>query len=69
MTVMGHDPKPAPIEGWEQYRITPETPMRVFAGHETYCYMFPSRDDFTLAAIEAGLIPDLLEGIDVEDEV
>ena len=45
------------IAGWEQYQVFPETPMRVYAGHETVCYAFPDEAAFTAAAIEAGLLP------------
>lgn len=48
---------PEAIEGWEQYRVFPETPMRVYAGHETVCYAFPDEVAFTAAAIEVGLLP------------
>ena len=48
---------PQAIEGWERYRVFPETPMRVYAGHETVCYAFPDEAAFTAAAIEAGMLP------------
>ena len=52
-----HVNSPQAIEGWEQYRITPETPMRVFAGHETFFYSFVDEAEFTAKAIEVGLLP------------
>lgn len=52
-----HINAPAEVEGWEAYQVFPETPMRVYAGHETVCYSFPDEAAFTAAAIEAGLLP------------
>ena len=52
-----HINTPDVIEGWEAYRVFPETPMRVYAGHETVCYSFTDEAAFTAAAIEAGLLP------------
>lgn len=45
------------IAGWEQYRVFPDTTMRVYSGHETVCYSFQDEAAFTAAAIEAGLLP------------
>jgi hypothetical protein len=50
-------PELAPIEGyhvnttqevveWEQYCVTPNTPMRVYAGVKTYFYSFPDKEAF-----------------------
>ena len=33
-----HVNAPCPVDGWEQYLVTPNTPRRVFAGHQTICY-------------------------------
>jgi hypothetical protein len=41
-----HVNSPHPVEGWEQYRVEPAAPRRVFAGHPTYCYKFPSKEAF-----------------------
>lgn len=51
-----HVNSPQPIDGWDAYKVEPATPMRVFAGHTTYFYMFDDEAAFTAAAIEAGLI-------------
>lgn len=45
-----------PVEGWDAYKVEPATPLRVFAGHPTHCYVFADEAAFTAAAIEAGLI-------------
>ena len=50
-------PELAPIEGWhvnttqevvewEQYKVNPVTPMRVYAGIDTYFYTFPDQETF-----------------------
>ncbi len=44
-----HVNSPHPVEGWEQYRVEPSSPRRVFAGHPTFYYMFP--DEATFEAI------------------
>lgn len=41
-----HVNSPYPVEGWEQYLVTPNTPRRVFAGHQTVCYRFPSEEAY-----------------------
>ena len=52
-----HINTPEAVPGWDQYRVFPDTPMRVYSGHETICYSFPDEAAFTAAAIEAGLLP------------
>lgn len=52
-----HINMPEAVAGWEQHQVFPETPMRVYAGHETVCYSFQDEAAFTAAAIEAGLLP------------
>lgn len=52
-----HINTPEAIPGWEQDQVFPETPMRVYSGHETVCYAFQDEAAFTAAAIEAGLLP------------
>jgi len=32
------------IEAWEQYRVEPKTPSRVFFGGTTVCYNFPDME-------------------------
>jgi len=41
-----HVNSPFPVEGWEQYQVTPTSPRRVFAGHPTFCYVFPDEATF-----------------------
>jgi len=41
-----HVNSPYPVESWEQYQVEPKTPMRVFAGHPTYCYVFESEEAY-----------------------
>ena len=41
-----HVNSPFPVEGWEQYQVTPTTPRRVFAGHPTFFYVFPDEAAF-----------------------
>ena len=43
--------------------MTPATPLRVCAGHETFFYSFADEAEFTAKAIEAGLIPDPLQAL------
>ena len=31
---------------WEAYLVVPTTPRRVFAGVDTFCYRFPSEEDW-----------------------
>jgi hypothetical protein len=33
----------APVSGWEQWQVHPNHKVRVFAGAETYCYVFQSQ--------------------------
>jgi hypothetical protein len=56
-----HVNTPAPVPGWEAKQVTPATPMRVYAGHATYFYMFDSEEQFTEMAIAAGLISEGVE--------
>ena len=58
-----HVNSPQAIEGWADYRVTPATPLRVYAGHETFFYSFADEAEFTAKAIEAGLIPDPLQAL------
>lgn len=51
-----HINTPTEIAGWEPYRVFPETPMRVYAGHETVCYAFQDEASFKTAAIKAELM-------------
>ena len=51
-----HVNSPQPIEGWDAYKVEPATPLRVYAGHETFFYSFADEAEFTAKAIEAGLI-------------
>ena len=53
-----HVNSPHAIEGWDDYRVTPATPLRVYAGHETVFYSFADEAEFTAKAIEAGLLTD-----------
>lgn len=41
-----HVNKPFPVEGWEKYQVAPKSPHRVFAGHPTFCYVFPDQATF-----------------------
>ena len=52
-----HVNSPQAIEGWDDYRVTPATPLRVFAGHETFFYSFVDEAEFTAKAVEVGLLP------------
>jgi hypothetical protein len=51
-----HVNSPHPVEGWEQYQVEPSSPRRVFAGHPTYCYVFP--DEATFDAIVNPPVPE-----------
>ena len=51
-----HVNSPHPVEGWEAFKVHPATPLRVYAGHETFFYSFADEAEFTAKAIEAGLI-------------
>ena len=51
-----HVNTPALVEGWEAKQVTPENPRRVYAGHETYFYVFADEAEFVEMAIEAGLM-------------
>lgn len=53
----------APIVGWEAYSVTPATPRRVFAGHDTYFYSFSNEAEFKHAAHAAGVLTDEMEGV------
>lgn len=33
-----------PVEGWENYRMYPETFFRVYAGQDPVCYRFPDKE-------------------------
>jgi len=48
-----------PIIGAEEYRVTPATPSRVFAGVDTLFYSFPDEDAFKVVFPE--LYPPELE--------
>jgi hypothetical protein len=41
-----HVNSPFPVEGWEQYQVTPTSPRRVFAGHPTFFYVFDNQEVF-----------------------
>lgn len=44
------------VEGWETLRVYPATPVRVFAGHSSVCYVFTDEVAFKEAALQKGLI-------------
>jgi hypothetical protein len=44
-----HVNSPFAVVGWEEYQVEPNSPRRVFAGHPTFCYVFP--DEATYEAI------------------
>jgi hypothetical protein len=41
-----HVNSPHRVEGWEAYQVEPNSPRRVFAGHPTFCYVFPSEEAY-----------------------
>lgn len=64
-----HVNTPTPVFGWYEYRVFPETPMRVYSGHDTVYYSFADEAEFTAAAIEVGLLPAPEPVEDAPDEV
>lgn len=65
-----HINTPEAVAGWEQHQVFPETPMRIYSGHDTVYYSFADEAEFTAAAIEAGLLPaPEVEEITVSPEV
>lgn len=38
-----------PVEAWEQYRVTPTAPRRVYTGLEPVCYAFPDEATYLTA--------------------
>lgn len=59
-----HVNTPEPVEAFADKQVTPSSPSRVYAGHETFFYVFADEAEFTSMAIEAGLIQ-----VEVEPEV
>lgn len=51
-----HVNMPTPVAGWEAKIVTPETPLRVYGGHETVFYSFASEAEFIAMATAAGLL-------------
>lgn len=51
-----HVNTPEPIEAWAAHQVTPNSPSRVYAGHETFFYVFTDETEFKAKAIEAGLM-------------
>lgn len=47
-----------PIEAWADKQVTPNSPSRVYGGHETFFYVFADEAEFKQAAIDAGLMED-----------
>ena len=41
-----HVNTPEPVEAWAAYQVTPNSPSRVYAGHETFFYVFESEEQF-----------------------
>lgn len=41
-----HVNAPEPVPGWEQYRVYPKQPSRVYAGCEPVCYRFADEAEF-----------------------
>ena len=52
-----HVNSPWPIVGWDVYKVTPDTPRRVFSGQPTTFYTFGAEADFLLALETADLAP------------
>ena len=44
---------PIEVEELSAYRVTPKTPLVVYMGIETFCYVFDSEQDFYAAYPEA----------------
>jgi len=44
-----------PVAEWEDYVVTPSSPSRMYAGHETFYYRFADEAEFIAKAKEAGL--------------
>ena len=51
-----HVNTPEPVEAFADKQVTPNSPSRVYAGHETFFYVFADEAEFTTIATEAGLI-------------
>jgi hypothetical protein len=51
-----HVNTPEPVEAFAEKQVTPNSPSRVYAGHETFFYVFADEAEFTTMATEAGLI-------------
>ena len=51
-----HVNTPEPVEAFADKEVTPNSPSRVYAGHETFFYVFADEAEFTSMATEAGLI-------------
>ena len=47
-----------PVEGWEAYAVTPSSPSRMYAGHDTWYYRFADEAEFIVKAKEAGMWPE-----------
>lgn len=52
-----HVNAPKAIGGWDAWRVTPQTPRRVFAGGETVCYTFADEPQFLAALAGADVSP------------
>lgn len=44
-----------PVAEWADYEVTPASPSRMYAGHETFYYRFADEAEFVEKAKEAGL--------------
>lgn len=51
------------VPEWAGYKTEPTTPRRVFGGAQTFFYMFPDKETFEQAAIDAGFIYDAETGV------
>lgn len=51
-----HVNTPEPVETWADKQVTPSSPSRVYAGHETFFYVFADEAEFKQVAIDAGLM-------------
>lgn len=59
-----HINTPEPVEAWADNKVTPNSPSRVYAGHETFFYVFADEAEFKAKAIEAGLMePEVVEEV------
>lgn len=41
-----HVNSPFEVADWEPFKVTPNTPYRVFSGHPTFFYCFADEDEF-----------------------